>query len=677
MGSDPHAQSTRLVVTLSCKDGHRKVNVNLSPLLVFGRPFADRLAKELVQFSKGRAMPAGTTAYSLNRWGKCITDLGIELSRFDLTKADSLDELHLQFLEWFFTRNPAVATASLSTLRLDWNRIGNFIRFCQRRNALPIWDWFVLPTEDANAAREGYVRAHPREFIGQPKMELDHSDFLARIVSTRSLAIDTPECLDQLSIELESNIRRIEDACYKNIDAIRRSFEAGERLAEQADIDLLNTLATDSPRESFLTYVSRDVVTAKGGYVAQYKCHVLSPNHPNGLANLIWWVKNRHDGCLDRLVLERDDPRMITSMSRHDPGDLRGYLGILRYEDLSWFVTAIACACPEISNLSTILSLEVNGLTLAEDGSLRLTAVKNRADEERSCLVDGKLQEALLLLRDLTVSCRDIGKQQPFLANALFLGWRSHQQRGLPHRLIESNVTGKLLRANLSIDPSLADLHSTTYSMIRNTHAVIEYIRSNGDWSSVSRTLGNSISISMRHYVPPEIKNLLRERKVRQHQNEMLYVASAGHGIDPALSMDLSSRDDIEKFLANAIKCDASKTNVLLRALAEKTEGSSKAFPQDNPAEASDALFSLTEHGLALLFRYEECLNDTTLSPEVLDRPSLVTGITPNFWRSLASHIRRLFGAHDYANLEHKAVLSRAMEILPSLRTSITFDAPW
>lgn len=213
--------------------------------------------------------------------------------------------------------------------------------------------------------------------------------------------------------------------------------------------------------------------------------------------------------------------------------------------------------------------------------------------------------------------------------------------------------------------------------MIRNTHAIIEYIRSNGDWSSVSRTLGNSISISMRHYVPPEIKNLLRERKVRQHQNEMLYVASAGHGIDPALSMDLSSRDDIEKFLANAIKCDASKTNVLLRALAEKTEGSSKAFPQDNPAEASDALFSLTEHGLALLFRYEECLNDTTLSPEVLDRPSVVTGITPNFWRSLASHIRRLFGAHDYANLEHKAVLSRAMEILPSLRTSITFDAPW
>ena len=677
MGSDPRAEITRLVVTLSCKDGHRKVNVNLSQLLVFGRSFADRLAKELVQFSKGRAMPAGTTAYSLNRWGKCITDLGIDLSRFDLTKADSLDELHLQFLEWFFTRNPAVATASLSTLRLDWNRIGNFIRFCQRRNALPTWDWFVLPTEDANAAREGYVRAHPREFIGQPKMELDHSDFLTRIVSTRSLAVDTPECLDQLSVELESNLCRIKDACHKNIEAIRGAFEAGERLADQADSDLLNTLTTNSPRAAFLTYVSREVVTAKGEYVAQYKCHVFSPNHPNGLANLIWWVKNRHDGRLDRLVLEKNDPHMISSMTKYDPGDFRGYLGILRYEDLSWFVTAIACACPELSNLSTILSLEVDGLTLAENGSMRLTGVKNRAGEERNSLVDNKLNEALVLLRDLTANCRGAGKEQPFLASALFLGWRSHQQRGLPHRLIESGVAGKLLRANLSSDPNLADLRSTTYSMIRNTHAILEYIRSNGDWNSVSRTLGNSISISMRHYIPAEIKNLLRERKVRQHQNEMLYVASVGHGIDPTLSMDLSSRDEIERFLANAIKCDASKTNVLLRVLATQTVDSVEKIPEKNSAEASDALFPLTEHGLALLFRYEECLNDAMLSPEILNHPSDVTGISPNFWRSLACHIRRLFDAPDQTNLEHKAILSRAKALLPSLRVSIAFDSPW
>ena len=535
----------------------------------------------------------------------------------------------------------------------------------------------MLPTEDANAAREGYVRAHPREFIGQPKMELDHSDFLARIVSTRSLAVDTPECLDQLAIELESNLCRIEDACYKNIDSIRSSFEAGERLADQADIDLLSKLATNSPREEFLTYVSREVVTAKGGYVAQYKCHVLSPNHPNGLANLIWWVKNRHAGCLDRLVLEKDDPHMIKSMTKYDPSDLRGYLGILRYEDLSWFVTAIACACPELSNLSTILSLEVDGLTPAENGSLRLTGVKNRAGEERNCLVDDKLEEALILLRDLTASCREAGKEQPFLANALFLGWRSHQQRGLPHRLIESNVAGKLLRTNLSSDPNLTDMRSTTYSMIRNTHAVLEYIRSNGDWNSVSRILGNSISISMRHYVPAEIKNLLRERKVRQHQNEMLYVASVANGIDPRLSMDLSSRDEIEQFLAYAIKCDASKTNVLLRALAKQTVDSVDKISQENSAEVSDALIPLTEHGLALLFRYEECLNDAMLSPETLDLPSIVTGIPPNFWRSLACHIRRLFDAPDQTNLEHKAILSRAKALLPSLRASIAFDSPW
>ncbi|PNS07340.1 hypothetical protein [Solilutibacter silvestris] len=671
------ADHAQLSVALSCKDGHRKVNVNLSPLLIFGWPFAEQLARELGHFSQGRAIPAGTTAYALNRWGMCIADLEIDLSKFDLSDAGSLDELHLIFLEWFFTRNPSVTKARLQTLRLDWNRIGNFIRFCQRRNTLPLWNWFALPTEDANSAREAYVRAHPREFIGQPKLELDHSDFLARVVSARPLAISTDECLKQLSNELKSNLKRIEEACYKNIDAIRNSFAEGNRLAAQADVELLNALTTESPRESFLVYISRDVSTAKGKYVAQFKHHVFSPNHPNGLANLIWWIKNRHGGCLDRVVLEKFDPNMISSMTKHDPFDLRRYLGALRFDDLSWFITAIACRCPEVSNLSTILNIGIDELTWAEDGSLRITSVKNRAGEERSSLVDTRLQAALLLLRDLTASCRHAAKLHPFYANALFLGWRSHQQRGLPHRLIESNVVGKLLRANLSADPELVDLRFTTYSMIRNSHAIIEFIRSNGDWNSVSRTLGNSVSISMRHYVPPEIKNLLRERRVRQHQNEMLYVASVGQDFDPLLSMDLSSREEIESFLANSIKLDATKTNVLLHALAKKIEGCSGTQDTASTAEIHSAIFSLSERSLALLFRYEECLSASSLPQDVYARPSEITGVAPNFWCSLATYIRALFSADHYDNFEHQAILKHSLELLPSLRASIVFDAPW
>lgn len=667
----------QLVVALSCKDGHRKVNVDLSALLVFGRPFAQRMGEELVHFSRGRALPAAGTGYVLARWGMCIAELEVDLTTFDLSESESLDELHLIFLEWFFTRNPSAATSSLQTLRVDWNRIGNFVRYCQARGALPLWDWFVLPTEDAAAAREGYVRSRPREFIGQPEITFDHSDFFARIATTRSLAITTSECLEQLSTELTNNLRRIEDACYRRIDAIRTSFEQGAHLTAKADIELLEKLTTDSPRKSFTALVHRHMTRATDEYDSMFPHHVFSPRHPNGLANLLWWVKNRHDGRLDRLVLEKTDPHMITPMTRHDPSELRKHLGVLRYEELSLFVTLIACSCREAGNLSTILRLRADGLTQTENGGWRITSDKNRAHEERSDPLDPRLAQALLLLRDLTASCRRAANDHPFLAHALFLGWRTHQQRGLPHRLIESGVAGKLLRDMLSEDRDLADLRSTTYSMIRNTHAILEYIRSNGDWNSVSRALGNSISTSMRHYVPPEVKNLLRERKVRQHQNEMLYVASVGRDYDPLMASDLSTRGEMEAFLANSLKLDASKTNVLLRLLANKLAALAGAQEAKESEKLHKALFAISERNLALLFRYEECLSLATPSTAMLDRPSAATGIAPIFWRSLAVQIRALFGSEHYENAEHRAIFKRSIELLPSLRKAIVFSAPW
>ena len=259
----------------------------------------------------------------------------------------------------------------------------------------------------------------------------------------------------------------------------------------------------------------------------------------------------------------------------------------------------------------------------------------------------------------------------------MFLGWRTHQQRGLPHRLIESNVAGKLLRSMLSEESDLVDLRMTTYSMIRNTHAIVEYVRSGGDWKSVSRALGNSISISMRHYVPPEVKNLLRERKVRQHQNEMIYVASVGQDFDPLLAVDLATREEVEAFLAHSLKLDASKTNVLLRLLANKLTALAGTSERKASAELRQALFAMSERNLALLFRYDECLRSAALPARVLELPSAATGIAPICWRTLAEYVRALFGSESYGNLEHRAIFKRSLELLPSLRTSVAFSAPW
>ncbi len=666
----------QLVATLSCKDGRHSVRVDLSPLLAFGRPFAMLIADELLHFSRRRAKPAASEGYSIARWGECLADLDFDVTGINLSDGAALDELHLIFLEWFFTRNPQVGNAALATLKIQWTQIGNFVRFCQARGALPRWDWFAMPTEDAMAAREGYVRATPREFIGHSKPEPDHSDFLTRIVATRSLAITTTEYLDELRNELQANIERIVTVCYRRIDKMRASFAEGERIAAQADIELLERLDIESPHDAFRTRCQVQLVRGDTQFLMGHRLHLFSPRHPRGLSNLLWWIKNRCEVQPGRQCGRLLPRSMLRPMIRHSEFDLQDYLGVIRSEELTYFVTLIACCCREAGNLSTILNLDIDGLTQAENGEWRISSVKGRVGEERGDLLDARLAQALLFLRDRTSVFRQIGADQPHLSRALFLGRKSTKSNRLPYRLIQSNLAGKLLRRMLLAEPELVDLKRTTYSMIRNTHAVIEYVRCDGDWSRVARALGNSISTSIRHYVPAEVKLLLRERRVRQHQNEMLLVASVGQDFNPLLAVDLASKEEIEVFLANALKLDVPKTNVLLRVLSQKLAALA-GQPMPEPRALDQALFAVSENNLALLFRYEECLKAAAPGSRVLDLPSAVTGIAPACWQMLSSQLRALFGSDRYDNREHAATYQRALQLLPQLRLSIGFAAPW
>lgn len=93
----------RIITVLENKDSSISYSVNLSALLVFGKVFAEKIVNQIQAFSKTRAVPPVSYAHQVAKWGLCISQLKINIGDYDLDDSQDLDELHLIFLEWFFT----------------------------------------------------------------------------------------------------------------------------------------------------------------------------------------------------------------------------------------------------------------------------------------------------------------------------------------------------------------------------------------------------------------------------------------------------------------------------------------------------------------------------------------------------------------------------------------------
>lgn len=139
------ATPTKIIARLVNKHNDMALSADMSALLAFGEPFAYRLKEAMESFSRTRAYPPIGYAHQIQRWGLCIRDSQIDIEEYDLSDPIDLDELHLIYLEWFFTNNPAAKKSNLETLRRYWTNQGDFIKYCQQSKALPPWEWFVFP----------------------------------------------------------------------------------------------------------------------------------------------------------------------------------------------------------------------------------------------------------------------------------------------------------------------------------------------------------------------------------------------------------------------------------------------------------------------------------------------------------------------------------------------------
>jgi hypothetical protein len=665
----------KIITVLQNKDSSITYSVNLSELLIFGKTFAEKIVSQMQAFSKTRAVPPVHYAHQLAKWGLCISKLKINIDDYDLDNSQDLDELHLIFLEWFFTDNPSASKCKLSTLKRDWTNIGGFIKYCQQKKVLPKWDWYKIPFHNQEALSQRNTKSDSVKIFGQSPQEIDHSNFFSKIITSESLAITTSEYLVALQYHLQTNLDLIAEVCYRKIDKIISDYELGCEIANQADSKLLIKLPFN-PCSKDEVIIEKAIKRGDISLNCRYGVSLISPAHPNGLANCLWWIKNRLGGFANRNEVISEAPHIAHHIHRYDRIMLQRYLGTITHENLIYFVTLLIIKCREISNLGPVIQMNASNLQRKGNGCGIAIVDKGRVNEYKSDLLEPRLQRVMLFLKERTEPYRQAMKHDEKLRDALFIGLTSHTVVATPLRLRCVSATGKAFKRFLANNKEISHLAHTTYSMIRNSHAVIEFIRTGGDWHRVALTLGHQVSTSMRHYVPPEIKDMLRERKVRQFQNEMLLVATFDKNIDILDAVDFANHEELELFIINFIRIRSNNTDVLLRVLDKKISALTGDIreAESNAAEPQNTAFiPISETGLAALFRYAECIDEAGLSSIQLKLENHTTGIAPEFWCLLSKKLHTILTSSDYQNIEHKSIYKSALDRLSRLRITLNF----
>jgi len=430
---DDSTIKSKLVAILQDKTNTRIYTADMSALLAFGRPFAEKIVSALEAFSRTRAIPVTNYAHPIAKWGECISSEGICIEEFDLDDPESLDELHLIFLEWYFTNSPSSQKSKFETKKRDWTNMGCFIKFCQLTHVLPKWDWYQFPKK-RNPGYDENTKTEPGRVLGNEELIVEQSIFFEKIITTHSLVLPTNEYLEALQADIESNMDLIISECFKMISQMKDGYEEGVRLSAMADIDILSILLQESLSPETPIKKKRKKKKSDKEHYRTTLARITSPIHTNGLSNALWWIKNRFKGHLMKQTATFQEREEIKLVIKHGFAKLQNNMGIITHERLIPFITLIICTCSEVSNLEPVLNIKVNDITEVGNNYFRISAIKNRAKSMKTDLLEIKVKNAIDFLIERTNTFRRSMMHDPNICDSVFIGLKSDAYAGVNRR---------------------------------------------------------------------------------------------------------------------------------------------------------------------------------------------------------------------------------------------------
>jgi hypothetical protein len=685
----------KLVVEINnAADEH--ITMDLSPLLSFGAEMAKKIVDGMKKFC---------SSYNSLGEAKKLRTLLKALGTYNIAHSVSIDDEQAVYNFWFGFRSywftSDITSQKLPIRNENWCLFIAFVNYLMDRGV-----FLSVPIPPGNS------KLWKRNILSNSNHKKGSDPVVVTSLVPISLARSDEEYLDELQKDLEKSREIFLSCAQKEIDLIRSEKAAGDAIISSVDYEELSRLtelsfSTTKPyhvkKTDISGYASNPFLNQKkmcGAGVSLY-----GPLHPNGYAHILARIKHEHDGfyCFfNNGVLSKDDGA-LSSAIRTIPSwqTMGGHLGLLTTRKLVPFFVYILLNNPSF-NVESLAKAELygtNGImkllgTAGEESSnVRMKVKKPRARCEKSEVLDEKTKKVLQLLLDLTKPLRNYLKKigDPNHNKLWLIGGSSGTGKpqfsqiesirdhfgARAHRTgteWEALSKGKACAAKNSFLASHDELKPyigiANLSRLRTTVGLIEWFKTGGDAKAVARLLGNSVKVTLDHYIPQALQILMNRRLIRRFQNLLIIAATVG---EPYMleATDFSTIEDLHMFLAQMLEPERVNGNELLNELQKKLNGSKTTPVCELSHMDKRIVINVSADNLALLFIYEEYVKKAGLETQL--KKDLVTDTSPSFWMELSNILRETI-PKDESRRELMPLYKGAQERLPYLREKLDFS---
>ena len=331
------------------------------------------------------------------------------------------------------------------------------------------------------------------------------------------------EFLNALERDERFAFNLIREACIQEARRIIKKFDEGQELIASCDIEYIRTVHKETGR-----LLDPNIRGAKDQQLLSF----FSPDHPNGLVNLLGYYWHEYSG----LAMNRAFAG-ASFAAHYGMQNLKDYLGLNNKNSLPFFIIIVGETGVNVDSLEgAIISDQYNNnLILTSSGKAgyeKFAVSKPRARKflEKHISIGGtddlgdveiNAHVCLNYILKMTTQYRKADNSKnlwigPYFSTTPYAATK-----------ISASAFKTQLKQLLSSHSNFVgtDHRFFTRANIRVSAGVLKWFESGGDAATVAQFLGNSVSTSMKNYIPASIQEALYRRSIRKFQN-ILIVAS-------------------------------------------------------------------------------------------------------------------------------------------------------
>ena len=696
------SKSKSLIITISDSAGHT-VTTDLSKLLSLGTETAFSIASALKKYASSYNSLSG--AKILRILLKTLGDFFAKRPA-DFHNCESLYSFLFDYRSHWYTTDSI--SQRLDTRNACWDIFIQFTKYLMDQDIISTVT--IPPSNPKLYKRDVLAKSSLHKKSSQKNKET--GEYINTIIPI-SLARNDEDYLDELNLQFRAARDGFLKCAMEEINDMQTEMAEGEYLIQSVDYESLSekinrSLLTSKPyHEKIRKKESRIFNGKECSYEANRYVSLFGPTHPDGHKNCLARVHYEHGGYYrfhaDTKRYSTDQALKYLPWAITSAKQFGSHLGLLTCRSAIPFFVYFLIKYPRF-NVESLALVEVegkNGVTQListageESSNVRFKVTKERAKSEKSELLDIESKQVLELLLRLTEPFRTHLKKNGDPAyNKLWVcggstGLESPYILGIEqirrhfgskaYRVEDATLSksqhGIAERSFLYFHPVLKNyVHTASLSRLRTTAGLVRWFESGGDAQAVARALGNTVRVSLDHYIPKPLQELMNKRTVRRFQNLLIVTATAG---EPYFlkATDFVTLDDLHIFLSQMLQDDRSSGNELLSELQSRT-GHPNYKPEDKCDVVLNArkqiVINVSAENLALLFLYEEHIDHVGTDPRAKVLQDTTTNTTPIFWAEL-SRLLKLAIIRGGARRELNHIYERALSRVEELRECIKF----